>query len=112
VGEKRKGNTCDKATKGTVRRETSTPCEGRSTGKKVKEDRKRRGNMYGQAMRGIARVEEEFSSKVKEESGGALHQEGTRRSTTTGVRIVHERSDSNVCAVQKMWRKEMSCEGK
>ena len=42
VGEKEKGSTCDKATKGIARKETSVPYEGRSAGKKVEKDRERK----------------------------------------------------------------------
>ena len=112
MGEKGKGSACGKATKGTARRETNVPCEGRSAGKKVEKNRGRRGSACGQVMRGIARVEEEFSSRVEKESRGALWQRSARRSTPTGVRIVHKRSNSDICTVQKVWREEVSCGGK
>jgi len=101
-----------KATKGAARRETSMSCEERSAGKKVEEDRGRRGSTHSQAMRGTARVEEEFSSRVKKESGGALWQGGARRSTPTRVRIVYKRSNSDIHAVQKVWREGVLCGGK
>jgi len=99
AGEKGKGSICGKATKGIARRETSAPCEGRSAGKKVEEDRERRSGMRGQAMRGAARVEEEFSSIVEEKSRGALQQGSARRSMPTGVRVVYRGSNSDICIV-------------
>ena len=104
MGEKEKGSTCGKATKGIARRETSALYEGKSTEKKIKEDRGRRGGTYGQATRGTARVEKEFSSRVEEESRGALQQGDTERSTPTRVRMVYERNDSNIHIVQKVLR--------
>jgi len=63
-------------------------------------------------MRSIARrMEEEFSNRVKKESRGAL-QQGDARSTPTGVRIVHKRSNSDIHTVQKVWRERVSCGGK
>jgi len=51
-------------------------------------------------MRSIARrMEKEFSGRVKKESRGALWQEGAKRNTLTGVRMVYERSDSDVYVV-------------
>ena len=47
MGEKEKDGVCGKATKGVARRETSMLCEGRSAGKKVKEDRERRDGTHG-----------------------------------------------------------------
>jgi len=52
-------------------------------------------------------VEEEFGSRIKEESRGILWQRGARESTPTRVRMVHKRGDSDICAVQKVWRKGM-----
>jgi len=40
--------------------------------KKVEESKERRGGMYGQATRSIARVEEELSRRAKEKSRGTL----------------------------------------
>ena len=99
MSKKGKDDACGKTTKDTVRRETSTSCKGRSTGKKIEEDRGRRGSMCDQVMRGATRVEEEFSSRVEEENRGALQQGGTRRNTPTGVRMVHERSNSDIHTV-------------
>jgi len=50
-------------------------------------------------MRGTARVEEEFSSRVEEESRGALQQGSARRSMPTGIRVVHRESNSDIYAV-------------
>jgi len=50
-------------------------------------------------MRDIARIKEEFSGRVKEESKGALWQRSARESMPIRIRIVHKRSDSNVYAV-------------
>jgi len=36
----------DKTTKDTVRKETGTSCKGKSIGKKIEEDRGRRGGIY------------------------------------------------------------------
>ena len=73
----------------------------RSTGrrKKVVESRGREGSTHGQAMRDIARIEEKFSGRVKEESRGALWQRSARESIPIRIRMVHKRSDSDVCAV-------------
>ena len=45
MSKKGKDGACGKTTKDTVRRETGTSCKGRSTGKKIEEDRGRRGVM-------------------------------------------------------------------
>ena len=45
VDEKRKDSICGKATKGIEKRETGAFYEEKSIGKKVEEDRGRRGNM-------------------------------------------------------------------
>jgi len=47
VGEKGKGGTYGKAIKGTARGEASVSYEGKSTGKKVEENRRRRSGMHG-----------------------------------------------------------------
>jgi len=94
------------------RRRDQHACKGRSIGKKVKEDRERKSSVYGQAIRSAARVKEEFSSRVEEESRGALWQGDAKRSIPTRVKMVHERSNSNVRAVRKVWREEVSCKGK
>ena len=50
-------------------------------------------------MRGTARVEKEFGSRVKKEGGGTLWQRSTRESMPTGVRVVYRGSDSDICTV-------------
>jgi len=72
VGEKEESGTYGKAIKGIVKGEASMFCKGRSTGKKVEEDRREGDSMHGQAMRSIARMEEEFSGRIEEESRGTL----------------------------------------
>jgi len=72
VGEKGESSTCDKATKDTAKEETSTPCEGRSTEKKVEEGKREEGSACGQATRSTARIEEEFGKRIEEKSRGAL----------------------------------------
>jgi len=59
-------------------------------------------------MKSIARVEE-LDGRIKEKSKGALWQRSTRRSMSTGVGMVHKRSNSDICAVQKVWREGVSC---
>ena len=46
MGEKGKGSTYGKAIKGTARGEASVFCEGKSAGKKVEENRRRRSGMH------------------------------------------------------------------
>jgi len=99
MGEERKGSTCGFAIKGVLIEGASAPCKGRSTGKKVKEGRRGEGGAHGQAIRSTARVEKKFGRRVKEESRGVLWQRGTRGSMSIRIRIVHERSDSDVCTV-------------
>ena len=74
MGEKGKGGTCSKTAKGTLTEEASMPCKGRSTGRRkiVEEDRGRGSSICDQATRSTARMEEEFSRGVEEESRGVL----------------------------------------
>ena len=90
---------CDKATKGIAKGEASTPCKGRSIGKKVEKNRREGDGMCDQATRSTARIKEEFSGRIGEKSRGTLWQRSTRRSMPTGVRMVYRGSNSNVCAV-------------
>jgi len=99
MGEERKGSTCGFSIKGVLIEGASAPCKGRSTGKKVKEGRRGEGGAHDQAMRSTARVEKEFGRRVKEKNRGVLWQRGTRGSTSIRIRMVHESSDSDVCAV-------------
>jgi len=68
IEEEGKDGACDKATKGIPIEGASTPCEGKSAGrrKKIEEDRRRRGSACGQATRSTARdrrgVEKESSA--------------------------------------------------
>ena len=55
--------------------------------------------MRGQATRGVARVKEEISSRVEKKSRGALQQRGTRKSTPIRVRMVYEKSNSDIHTV-------------
>jgi len=101
MGKKGKGGICSKATKGTPTEGASMPCKGKSAGrkKKVEEDRERRDSIHGQAMRSAARVEEELGGRVEKENRGTLWQRSTRGSMPIGIRVVYERSNSNVYAV-------------
>ena len=74
IEEKGKGGTYSKATKSTLTEGTGMPCKGRSAEKrkKVEESRERGNSACGQATKSIARVEEEFGSKVEEKSRGTL----------------------------------------
>ena len=91
-----------KATKGTLIEGAGVPCKERSIGKKVEESGGRESSAYNKATRSATRVEEELSSRIKEESRGALQQGDTRRSMPTGVRIVYKRSNSDIHIVQKV----------
>ena len=66
---------------------------------RVKKSGERESSMYGQATRSTARVEKELGSRIEKEDRGALWQESARKSTPTRVRIVHERSNSDICTV-------------
>jgi len=57
-------------------------------------------------------MEEEFSGRIKKESRETLWQRDARENTSTRARIVHKGGDSDIRAVQKMWREGMSCKGK
>jgi len=57
-------------------------------------------------------MENKFGGRIEEESRGALWQRDTRESIPTRVRMVHEGSDSNIHAMQKVWRKGVSYRGK
>jgi len=86
--EEGKDSICGKATKGIPTEGASIPCKGKSIKKKVEEGRGE-DSTCGQAMRSIARMEKEFSSKTKEKSRRTLWQRSTRESMPTRVRIVH-----------------------
>ena len=90
---------CSKAAKDTPTEGAGMLYKGRSAGKRVEESRGRKSSMHGQAMRSIARMEEELSGKIEEEGEGALRQGGTRRSTPTRVKIVYGRSNSDICTM-------------
>ena len=55
--------------------------KGRSAEKReeLEESKGRRGGMCGQATRSATRMEEEFSSRIEKESGGALWKGRSRR---------------------------------
>ena len=72
VGEKEESSVCDKATKDTAKEETSMPCEGKSTGKKVEEGKRGEGSACGQATRSTAKIEKEFGKRIEEKSRGTL----------------------------------------
>jgi len=64
-------------------------------------------------MKSTARnIEKKFGGRIEKESRGVLWQRGARESNPTRVRMVHKGGDSDICAVQEVWREEMSCEGK
>ena len=107
-----KGGVYSKAAKGVPTEEASMPCKGRSAGKRVEESRERESSACGKAMRSAARVKKELSGRIKEESREVLWQGNARKSMPTRVRIVHERSNSDICAVQKIWREGVSYRGK
>jgi len=92
----RKGSACDKATKDTPTGEAGAPCKGKSAeGREtVKKSRGGKGSMHDKTMRSTARMEKEFSSRVKEASKGALWQRCARKSMPTRTRVVHRGSSS------------------
>ena len=92
----RKGSAYDKATKGTPTGKAGAPCKGKSAGGRetVKKSRGGKGSMYDKTTRSTARMEKEFSGRVKEASKGALWQRCTRRSMPTRTRVVHRGSSS------------------
>jgi len=102
VDKKEESSVCDKATKSTAKGEAGMPYKGRSTRKKVKEDKRGGGGAHGQAMRSTARMKEEFGERIKEKSRGTLWQRSARGNTPTGVRVVYRGSNSDVYAVRKM----------
>ena len=98
IEKKGKGGVCGKATKGAPTEGASTPCKGKSTGrrKKVEESRGGGGGMCDQAMRSAARIEKELNRGAEKESRRALRQRGARRSTVTRIGVVHPGNDSNL----------------
>jgi len=91
--------------------EASAPNKGKGIGRteEAEESRGRKSGMRGQAMKCIARMEEELDRKAKEESGRALWKEGPRRSATVGLRMVYEGGSSLVPSLHKMRRARMLC---
>ena len=75
------------------------PYKGRSIGKKVKEDKGRKGSMYGQATKSTARVEKELSSRIEKEDKGTLWKRSARRNIHTRIRVMHGGCSSNIYAV-------------
>ena len=67
--------------------------------KKAEKDREKRGSIHGQATRSAARVEEKLGGRVEKENRGTLWQRSTKGSMPIGIRMVYERSNSNVYAV-------------
>ena len=75
------------------------PCTGKSvpTGEEeTGESRGRKSGAHGQAMRSVARMEEELNRKAEEESRRALRQRDTRRSMVVRIGVVYPGNDSNL----------------
>jgi len=98
MGEEGKSGVCSKTTKGTPTEGASALCKGKGVGrrKKVKEGRRGRGSMCGQATRSAARIEEKFGGGIEKESRGTLWKESTGRGMPIRIRMVHKGSDSFV----------------
>jgi len=111
VGKERKGGMCGKAAKGALTEGAGVPCKekGAEKRKKAKENRGRRSDARGQAMRSTARVEERLSRRVKEKSGGALWKERPRRGTIVGSRMVYKRGSSFIPSLQEMQKPGVLC---
>jgi len=77
VDEKEESGVYRKATKGAAKGEAGVPYKGRST----------------------ARMEEKFGRRIEEKSRETLWQRSARGSISTGVRMVHRESNSDVCVV-------------
>jgi len=97
-----KNSACSKATKSTPTEGAGTSYKGRSARKRIEKSGEKESSMCGKVTRSAVRVEEKLSSRIKEESRGALQQGSTRRSMPTRVRMVYKRSNSDIHAVQKI----------
>jgi len=75
------------------------PCTGKSVPigeEETEESRGRKSGARGQAMRSVARMEEELNRKAEEESRRALRQRDTRRSMVVRIGVVYPGNDSNL----------------
>ena len=109
IGKEEKGGTCGKATKGAPIEGAGMLCKDKSAErrKEVEESRGRRGSAHGQAIRSVARIEEELSRGAKEESRGTLWKRHSGRSAIIRVRVNNGR-DSSIILDLQVWRKGVS----